>query len=43
MSIDARLTAAKYRWPEVTRRLLDHYERLVAGDGQPSRALAVAV
>jgi phosphatidylinositol alpha 1,6-mannosyltransferase len=43
MSIDAQLTAARYRWPEVTRRLLDHYERLVLGRGQRSGALAAAV
>jgi glycosyltransferase involved in cell wall biosynthesis len=43
MSIDAQLTAAHYRWPDVTRRLLDHYESLVAGRRQPSGALAAAV
>lgn len=29
MSIDAQLTAAQYRWPEVGRQLLEHYERLL--------------
>jgi glycosyltransferase involved in cell wall biosynthesis len=35
MGIDAQFTAAQYRWPEVGRQLLDHYERLLASRHRP--------
>lgn len=43
MSANAQLTAAQYRWPEMARQLLDHYERIVLPDGRRSGALAAAV
>ena len=44
LGFGARVTAAQYRWPDVNRRLLEQYERLIAAGGpRVERALAVAV
>src|SRR5881296_1529299 len=44
LGFGARVTAAQYRWPDVNRRLLEQYERLIAAGGRRvERALAVAV
>ncbi|HEX9486010.1 MAG TPA: glycosyltransferase family 1 protein [Gemmatimonadales bacterium] len=44
LGLEARITAAQYRWPDVNRQLLEQYERLVAAGGRRAeRALAVAV
>ena len=44
LGLEARITAAQYRWPDVNRQLLDQYEQLVAAGGRRAeRALAVAV
>lgn len=44
MAAGALVTAAGYRWPDVNRQLLEHYERIVLqGARQADRPLAVAV
>jgi glycosyltransferase involved in cell wall biosynthesis len=44
MAAGALATAAAYRWPDVNRQLLDHYERVILqGARQADRPLAVAV
>jgi glycosyltransferase involved in cell wall biosynthesis len=44
MAAGALVTAAAYRWPDVNRQLLDHYERIILqGARQTDRTLAVAV
>jgi glycosyltransferase involved in cell wall biosynthesis len=44
MGAGALVTAAAYRWPDVNRQLLDHYERIILqGARQADRSLAVAV
>jgi phosphatidylinositol alpha 1,6-mannosyltransferase len=40
MGIDAQFTAAEYRWPEIGRQLLEHYERLLGTGVRPQSALA---
>jgi phosphatidylinositol alpha 1,6-mannosyltransferase len=42
MGIDAQFTAAHYRWPEIGRQLLEHYERLLGTGVRPQSALAAA-
>jgi phosphatidylinositol alpha 1,6-mannosyltransferase len=42
MGIDAQFTATQYRWPEVGRQLLEHYERLLGNGVRPQTALAAA-
>ncbi len=44
MAAGALVTAAAYRWPDVNRQLLGHYERIILqGARQADRPLAVAV
>jgi glycosyltransferase involved in cell wall biosynthesis len=47
MAAGALVTAATYRWPDVNRQLLEHYDRLVLQGARqpnrPNRPLAVAV
>jgi len=44
MAAGALVTAATYRWPDMNRQLLEHYDRIVLqGARQPNRPLAVAV
>jgi phosphatidylinositol alpha 1,6-mannosyltransferase len=43
LGVGARVTAAQYRWPDVNRQLLEHYQRVLGAGRGAERALAVAV